>query len=70
MLMRLHDRVSYGRVIRDRASCLIEAHGIHAEALARDAASEQGMPEAQRVFWEAVADRIARLAAAPGRVAA
>jgi hypothetical protein len=61
MITRLHDRIAYGRAIRDRALCLIEAHGVHAAELARDAGSETGLPEAQRGFWMAVAERIERL---------
>jgi hypothetical protein len=60
----LNDRIAYGRRVRERALCLIEAHGPHAEALARDAADEFGLPEAERGFWSAVADRIVRLSAA------
>lgn len=68
----LKDRIAYGRRVRHRALCLIEAHGPHAEALARDAAAEFALPAAERAFWLAVADRIARLAAvrpAPGLAA-
>ena len=64
MITRLEDRSAYGRAIRDRALCLMEAHGEHAEALALDAAAETGLPEPQRNFWEAVARRIARIATA------
>jgi hypothetical protein len=69
MIARLHDRISYGRTIRERALCLIEAHGRHAAALALDAAGEFGLPEPQRQFWEAVAARIARLESAAGAAA-
>jgi hypothetical protein len=71
VIARLHDRIAYGRAIRDRALCLIEAHGVHAAGLARDAASEMGLPEPQRVFWDSVAARIDRIAAAaaPARAA-
>ena len=59
----LNERVAYGRSIRDRATCLLEAHGAQARAEALIAAGEPGIPEAERNFWEAVAARIARLGA-------
>lgn len=55
------ERIAYGRSIRERALCLLDAHGPLAEAEARDAASEPGITEAERRFFEAVALRVARL---------
>jgi hypothetical protein len=63
-------RIAYGRRIRERAECLLEAHGPDARAEALSAADEPGIPEAERSFWRAVAARLARLAAGPGRLAA
>ena len=56
----LAERIDYGRTIRDRAACLIEAHGLLAEAEALKAGREPGLSEAERTFWEAVAARVAR----------
>ena len=56
MFPYLEERIAYGRSIRQRASCLIDAHG--AEALG--AAEEPGVAAAERSFWMAVAARIAR----------
>jgi hypothetical protein len=56
-----HARIAYGREVRLRAACLIEAHGQAAEAEAWLAAGEPGIPAAERNFWEAVAARLARL---------
>ncbi len=61
---RLQERLDYGRTIRDRARCLVEAHGAAAEAEARLAAEEPGIAAAERSFWEAVAARLARDAGA------
>ena len=66
MLPRLHDRILYGRAIRVRALCLIEAHGRAAEAVVRDATADEGLPVAERSFLQAVADRIARFTDDPG----
>ena len=60
------ERVAYGRSIRQRALCLLDAHGPEAEAEALCAAQEPGITEAERYFLEAVASRLARLTAAPG----
>lgn len=60
------ERVAYGRIIRERAACLVAAHGVHAEAEAREAANESGAPMAERNFWSAVAARVARESAATG----
>ncbi len=60
MSPRLQDRIVYGRAVRVRALCLIEAHGHDAEAIARDATTDAGLPFAERSFLEAVAARIAR----------
>jgi hypothetical protein len=57
---RLDERVAYGRAIRARADCLIEAYGDRALEQARQAAVEPGLPAAERSFWDAVADRIVR----------
>jgi hypothetical protein len=56
----LEERVAYGRSIRQRASCLIDAHGPAAAAEALRAAGEPGLAAAERSFWEAVAARAAR----------
>ena len=56
----LEERIAYGRSIRQRASCLIEAHGADARAEALEAAEEPGVAAAERSFWMAVAARIAR----------
>ena len=60
MTSSLEQRIAYGRSIRDRAHCLIEAHGLDAEDEALLAAREPGLAAADRSFWEAVAARIAR----------
>lgn len=65
MLRHVEQRIAYGRRIRDRADWLIEAHGAAAAALARDAAEAPGAPDAERLFWVAVARRIDRLNGAP-----
>lgn len=67
MSPRLRARIEYGRVVRIRALCLIEAHGHSAGAVARQASSDSGLPIAERNFLEAVAARVARLNAAPPR---
>jgi hypothetical protein len=59
----LDARIAYGRVIRHRAECLIDAHGAAAAEEARLAAAEPGLSEADRHFWQAVADRLVRLTA-------
>lgn len=56
----LAERIDYGRSIRARADCLIEAHGALAEGEALKGAREPGISEAERLFWEAVAARVAR----------
>ncbi len=65
MSPRLRDRIDYGRAIRLRALCLVEAHGHAAEAVVREACAQTGLPVAERCFLAAVAVRLARLAAAP-----
>jgi hypothetical protein len=60
MLDRLESRAAYGRSIRERALCLLEAHGPAAWVEAVEAAREPGIAAAERSFWEAVAARIAR----------
>lgn len=60
MQRKLADRIEYGRTIRERAECLLAAHGRAAEAEARMAARLAGAADAERAFWEAVADRAAR----------
>ena len=62
-MARLDERIAYGRRIRDRANCLIDAHGDLALDQARQAAAEPGLPAAERSFWSAVAERIARASA-------
>lgn len=59
----LAERIDYGRSIRERADCLIEAHGVLAQGEALKGAREPGLSDADRLFWEAVAARIARLGA-------
>lgn len=66
MFPHLEERVAYGRSIRQRASCLVDAHGPRAEAEALQAAEEPGLAAADRSFWTAVAARIARGRAAGG----
>ena len=63
MLPSIEERIAYGRAIRHRALCLLDAHGHLAEAEARNAAREPGIGEAERCFLEAVAERLARLLA-------
>ena len=61
MFPHLEERVAYGRSIRQRACCLIEAYGDAAEAEALRAAQEPGLGAAEQSFWVAVAGRVARL---------
>ena len=61
MLPNLNARIAYGRSIRARADCLLEAHGPAAAVEASRAASEPGVTDVERAFWEAVAERIERL---------
>jgi hypothetical protein len=63
-------RVAYGRSIRERASCLIEAHGSLAEEAALRAAEEPGIALSDRSFWQAVAARLARELAGPAMLPA
>jgi hypothetical protein len=56
----IEQRIAYGRSIRQRAACLLDAHGIFAREEALAAAREPGLAEAERCFWEAVAARVAR----------
>jgi hypothetical protein len=56
----MEERIAYGRSIRHRAACLLDAHGPHAASEALKAAREPGVAEAERCFWEAVAARVAR----------
>ena len=65
MFPYLEQRVAYGRSIRQRAICLLEAHGPEAVSEARRAAAEPGLAAAERSFWEAVAPRAARLLETP-----
>jgi hypothetical protein len=60
MVDRLETRAAYGRSIRERAQCLLDAHGPEAWTQALEAAQEPGIAAAERSFWEAVAARIAR----------
>jgi hypothetical protein len=64
----LDDRIAYGRAIRHRAECLIDAHGTTATDEARRAAAEPGLSGADRHFWQAVAERLARLTAQQPRL--
>lgn len=65
MSPRLRDRIDYGRMVRVRALCLVEAHGAAAEAMLRSACSDPGLPIAEQTFLQAVAARVARLSLAP-----
>lgn len=56
----LDERIAYGRKIRERASLLLDAYGDTALVQAQQAASEPGLPEAERSFWSSVAERITR----------
>jgi hypothetical protein len=58
-------RVAYGRSIRERAICLLDAHGALAEGEALRAADEPGLAASDRSFWQAVAARLARELAEP-----
>ena len=60
MAERLEERAAYGRTIRQRAFCLLEAHGPEAWGEALNASREPGLGDAERSFWEAVAARVAR----------
>ena len=60
MVDRIEERAAYGRTIRERALCLMYAHGPEAWAEAVRAAREPGIAAGERSFWEAVAARIAR----------
>ncbi len=60
MYPHIEERVAYGRSIRQRASCLIDAHGPAAQAEALLASEEPGLAAAERSFWMAVAARVAR----------
>ncbi|HET9069927.1 MAG TPA: hypothetical protein VFN28_14885 [Amaricoccus sp.] len=60
MFPYLEERIAYGRSIRQRARCLIDAHGSGACAEALRAAGEPGVAAAERSFWTAVAARVAR----------
>jgi hypothetical protein len=60
MVPHLQERVAYGRSIRERARCLLEAHGPAAVSEALRAAQEPGLGAAERSFWEAVAARVVR----------
>ena len=67
MSARLRDRIAYGRAVRLRAICLIEAHGDAAGPIVRQASADSGLPIAERSFLEAVAVRVDRLNAAKTR---
>ena len=60
MFPNMELRIAYGRSIRQRAICLIEAHGRQAQDEALRAAQEPGLAAADRSFWEAVAARVER----------
>jgi hypothetical protein len=62
---QLEERVAYGRAVRERALCLIEAHGARAIEVLHDAVGEAGLPIGERLFLEAVSARLDRLARAP-----
>jgi hypothetical protein len=63
MRPRFEERIDYGRAIRDRALCFVEAHGARAPAVLAEAVCDAGLPEVERLFLEAVAARVARLSA-------
>lgn len=60
MYPSMEARIAYGRSIRERATCLLEAYGELAAEEALRAADEPGLAAAERSFWEAVAARLAR----------
>jgi len=64
MHQALTDRIEYGRAIRRRADCLLDAHGRAAVAHARMAA-KVSRADAERCFLEAVAERVVRLTSEP-----
>lgn len=56
----MKERIAYGRSIRARAACLIDAHGERAQVEARLAAGDRDLSEADRLFWAAVEGRVVR----------
>jgi hypothetical protein len=64
MLRHIEERVAYGHSICERTACMHEAHGDRAEEMARAASDENGNTVAERNFWRAVANRLARMNAA------
>lgn len=67
MRPELEERIAYGRAVRERAVCLMAAHGVDAGPMAHAAATDPALPMAHRLFFEAVERRIERIAAAPRR---
>lgn len=65
MRQLLEERIAYGRAVRERALCLVEAHGAQAKTVLREAVEEAGLPVGERLFLEAVHDRVDRLFRAP-----
>lgn len=65
MKPQLQERIAYGRAVRERAHCLSEAHGPKAMNVLQEAVGEAGLPIGERLFLEAVYDRLSRLARAP-----
>lgn len=69
MQRHLRERVEYGRAVRRRALCLMDAHGPSARLLCSEAATVAGLPVAERHFLQAVEARIARLQRGAGHAA-
>lgn len=65
MWQSVADRIEYGRMVRERAASLVQAHGYRAEMAALSAARANGIAETERYFWEAVAARASRLNSEP-----
>lgn len=65
MWQSVSDRIEYGRKVRERAACLVDAHGRRAATKALSAAQVEGIADAERCFWEAVAARASRLTSDP-----
>lgn len=64
MQRTLVDRIEYGRRIRSAADALLARHGAAAAAEAAREAGRFGLTPAEAAFRAAVAERVARLAAA------
>jgi hypothetical protein len=61
MLPFFSERIAYGRAIREEAECLARRCGLtEAEQQARAAAADHGRDAGERMFFAAVAMRLAR----------